>query len=325
MVQMGTPMMLPVTRAFARFWVVWMFPILLVSGQLPAAGAAEPASMPSPYVPTHGTPLKTSMRLVHDRPGHKQYRVEFNGIKGDRVPAYLYVPKSAEKKHPAVLLQYGSGGHKDSGYIVQIGRFFADHGFIVLTIDSPGKGERAPRVKHWYDSLDLDRGRALFVQYLGDYSRAVDYLVSLPDVDPGRIGYVGISWGAITGITYVAHDPRIRAMAALVAGGDVVHHLPIRVSDDFKKELAQLDPVNHIALIAPRPLLLINVKHDELIPHACAEALHRAAGKGSRVVWLDTDHNFRNLDRIKVAQSVADFLRQSMPLSQRTGPAQGTR
>ncbi|HZU35932.1 MAG TPA: dienelactone hydrolase family protein [Gemmataceae bacterium] len=289
-----------------------IFPGLLVVTATGRVGATDATPVVSPYTPAHTAPLKPSERLVRVMPGHQQFRVEFNGIKQDRVPAFLYIPKQRTGKCPAVLLQYGSGGNKGSGYIVQIGRYFADRGFVVLTIDSPGKGERAPKVRHWYDALNLKRGHDLFIQYLGDYSRAIDYLATRPEVDTKRIGYVGISWGAITGITFVAHDSRIRATASLVGGGDVVHHLPIKLADDFKKELERLDPVNHIALIAPRPLLLINVTHDQLIPRACAEALHHAAGKGAKIVWLDTDHYFHNLDRMKVAQSVVDFLRQNM-------------
>jgi len=268
----------------------------------------------APYKPDHAAPLKATTHLLFENEHHKQFRVEFNGIKADRVPGFLYVPRAGSGKFPAVVLQYGSGGNKASGYIVQIGRFFADRGFVVLTIDAPRRGERAPKEKHWYDLLDFERGHDAFVQYLGDYSRAVDYLESRPDVNARDICFVGISWGAITGITYVAHDPRIRAMVSLVGGGDVLPHLPPKLPDKVKDAVRELDPVNHVGQIAPRPLLLINVKHDRLIPRSCAEALHRAAGKGSRVLWLDSDHNFRNQDRAKLAQSVVDFLQQALAL-----------
>src|SRR5205823_6316971 len=99
---------------------------------------------------------------------------------------------------PAVLLQYGSGGNKNTNYIVALGRQFVEHGYVVLTIDVPGRGERKekPAERRMFD------GR--FAETFGDYSRAIDYLCSRPDVDAGRVAYAGISWGAITGITFAA-------------------------------------------------------------------------------------------------------------------------
>jgi dienelactone hydrolase len=279
-------------------------------------GPARAANVPpagTPYAVAHDAPLKATAALVRDADSYKQVRVEFNGIGGDRVPAFLYLPKQGPAKHPAVLLQYGSGGTKKTDYIVRIGELFVRHGFVVLTIDAPERGERAPKVKPKNSWLDFDRAQKLFVQYLGDDSRAVDYLLTRPDVDRGRVGFVGISWGAITGITFVAHDPRVKAMASLVGGGDLLARLPLRLTKEAQQTVHRLDPVNNVALIAPRPLLLINVTKDRLIPRAAAEALHKAAGKGAKVVWMETDHNFRGQDRTKIAESVIRFLDEGMP------------
>ncbi|HEV3257110.1 MAG TPA: acetylxylan esterase [Gemmataceae bacterium] len=286
--------------------------VLAFTGPLgPAwAGEAKPAV---PYAVAHDAPLKATEKLVKDADDLKQFRVEFNGIKGDRVPAFLYVPKKGKPRRPAVLLQYGSGGNKSTGYITTLGHQFAARGFVVLTIDAPGRGERAPKQKKRFAWLDFDHERQVFVQYLGDDSRAVDYLMSRPDVDPRRLAFVGISWGAITGIPFVAHDPRVKAMASMVGGGDVLSVLPPKMPDKVRQAIKPLDPVNTVSLIAPRPLLLLNVTRDQLIPRACAEALHKAAGKGAKVVWLDTDHYFHGQDRGKIADSVIDFLLEHLP------------
>ena len=54
-------------------------------------------------------------------------------------------------KHPAVLLQYGTGGNKSTNYITELGRQFVARGFVVLTIDVPNRGER--RGEGWQLSL----------------------------------------------------------------------------------------------------------------------------------------------------------------------------
>src|SRR5882724_3752522 len=125
--------------------------VLLVAPMLAAAPATQP--VPPPYPTAHDAPLDAT-----ERPGPKklnyidaeryaQYRVEFNGIRGDRVPGYFYLPAEHGRaevghKRPAVLLQYGSGGNKGTDYIVALGQQFVEHGFAVLTIDVPNRGER---------------------------------------------------------------------------------------------------------------------------------------------------------------------------------------
>jgi dienelactone hydrolase len=288
--------------------------------------ADDSAPIARPYQTAHDAPLDAKSDLIADEDGFRQFRVEFAGIKGDRVPAFLYVPKSDAPKHPAVLLQYGSGGHKGVDYIVQLGRQFVAHGFVVLTIDSPGRGERkAKDGKKHTDWLFSNDGRDQFVQYLGDYSRAVDYLVSRDNVDRERIGYVGISWGAITGVTFVAHDPRVKAMGSMVGGGNFLG-LAGAFANGNKSDAANdngerkekpiaIDPVQHVGRIAPRPLLMLNVTKDQLVPRPFAEALHKAAGEGSKVVWLETDHYFTGVDRDEMGESVIKFMAESLKLN----------
>jgi dienelactone hydrolase len=284
----------------------------------PADDREEIARIVCPYRTCPDLPLDPKREVSEEMEDHTRYRVEFNGIKGDRIPAFLYVPKSDAGKKPAVLLQYGSGGDKKVDYIVSMGRQFVARGFIVLTIDSPGRGERkspqTPKrsVADWLFSND---GREVFLQYCGDYSRAVDYLISRPDVDAERIGYVGISWGAITGVTYVAHDPRIKAMGSMIGGGSFLNlagAAAIPENSDKNDKPVSIDPASHVGQIAPRPLLLLNVTKDQLVPRQFADALHNAAGPGAKKVWLDTDHYFNGVDRHAVGESVIDFLEEHL-------------
>lgn len=280
------------------------------------APATRPSTHPSetPYPVAHDAPLRPTRRLLYEEKDHRRYRVEFAGIQGDRVPAYLYVPKDGKRTHPAVLLQYGSGGNKDTFYIVALGKQFVARGFVVLTIDVPNRGER--RVRDPNDTrgfwVRLLAGSGTLRQTMGDYSRAIDYLMSLPEVDHDRVGYAGISLGAITGIPFVAHDDRIRAMASIVGGGNFLGALKVPIAPDVQAIAEQIDPVYHVALIAPRPLLLLNVTHDQLVPRFYAESLHQAAGEQAKKLWLDTDHFFNGVDRFKVLDTVIDFMEQSL-------------
>lgn len=289
-----------------------MFFVACAATLLAAADAGDTSSLARPPYPVaHDAPLAARQRLVERGGQHERYRVEFNGIRGDRVPGYLYTPVHHPARHPAVLLQYGSGANKDTKYIVTLGRRFADRGFVVLTIDSALRGERAPKHAGPLARLATQFDRDTFVQYCGDYSRAVDYLDTRPDVDPGRIAYVGISWGAITGITFSAYDPRIKVVVSMVGGGGFLGKI---VGGTHAEEVTrELDPVNQVHLIPPRPLLLVNATHDRMIARPYAEALHRAAGPTAKIVWVDTDHEFQGADREKVAETVIQFVEENLP------------
>ncbi len=278
------------------------FPIL----QPPPASSNPVAKRP--YETASAKPLDAKVEIASEADNHTQFRVEFNGIKGDRVPAFLYVPKrKANTPLPAILLQYGSGGNKKSDYIVQIGKQFVSRGFIVLTIDSPNCGERRDKDRN-VSPLGL-LGAAQVMHNCGDYSRAIDYLCSRNDIDSERIGYVGVSWGAITGITYCAYDARIKVVGSMVGGGNFVGLWSPKLADKIAKEGSKSsDPVYHVARIAPRPLMFLNVTKDQLILKSWAESLHKAAGENAKVVWLDTDHYFRGLDRAMICESVIDFM-----------------
>jgi dienelactone hydrolase len=286
---------------------------------------ARGADATIPFAVDHDAPLEPAERVESETDAYTRLRVEFNGIRKDRVSAFLYLPKSKQSAttRPAVLLQYGIGGSKKTNYIVALGEQCAARGFVVLTIDAPMKGERKPPrdKRRLLDSFG-EQGR--FPWYLGDYSRAIDYLVTRPEVDRDRVGYVGISWGAITGITFVAHEPRVRAMASICAGGNFLGTLDrATVTEESKRAAQRIDPVYHVAQIAPRPLLLLNVTHDQLVPQFYAEALHKAAGDAPSVTkqWIDSDHFFNGVDRLAVMARVVDFMQKSLAQPAPSPPA----
>ena len=274
--------------------------VLMMSGGV----AAESKVLVPPYPIAHDKPLDATEVVKDEFEDHTRYRVEFNGIGGGRAPAYLYVPKDSREKHAGVLLQYGSGGNKNTNYIVLIARRFVKKGFVVLTIDVPGRGERKAEKQGMMDGK--------VIETLGDYSRAVDYLVSRKDVDAERIAYCGISWGAITGLTFAAHDERIKVMVSLVGGGGFLGLVPGQIDEETRKSVQAWDPVFHVAKLAPRPLLLLNVTKDQLVPRALADALHKAAPEYAKRVWLETDHFFNGLNREDVADEVGKFIEESL-------------
>jgi hypothetical protein len=91
-----------------------------------AASGEEIAPPARPYAVDHDAPLAAEERVVEKAAGYTKFHVTFNGIRKDRVPGFLYVPVDGQAKRPAVLLQYGSGGHKGTFYIVALAQQFLE-------------------------------------------------------------------------------------------------------------------------------------------------------------------------------------------------------
>ena len=142
----------------------------------------------------------------------------------------------------------------------------------------------------------------------GDLAGVVAYLLSRPDVDPARLGGLGYSMGAAALILAAAERPEIGAVvadssfAALsdVAGPALRAYLPRplrplrRLVGPVARRAAErlsgvpvaaVRPVDAIARIAPRPILLIHGAADTLVPPPEALRLYVAAGE-PKDLWL---------------------------------------
>ena len=122
----------------------------------------------------------------------------------------------------------------------------------------------------------------------------MDYLQSRPDIDGGKIGYLGFSQGAMLGSVVVGVEARVNAFCLAVPGGgfvDIVKHIdqypvlkahwPIQTTPDVMARIEDItnvtDPIHFIGRIGPRPLLIIVAKYDEIIPPEASTALIKAA------------------------------------------------
>lgn len=285
----------------------------LIQLSLLGLGFVPASSVEPPYRVDHAAPLSATEKPLEENEKFSLVRVEFNGIAGDRVPGHLYLPKGKSGRLPAVLVQHGIGDKKQSEYIVQTCRLLAAQGVVALAIDAPDRGERRVNGKKSASILDPGAVQEWFRQHCGDYSRAFDFLAARADVDKERCGYIGFSWGAITGITYAAHDARVKALASIGGGGNLVGYLGLPATPGAEgKTPPSLDPAHNIGAFAPRPVLMVNAKRDTIILAPFAQALHKAAGEGSKVEWYDTDHYFGGVDREKILQGIVDFMKTKL-------------
>lgn len=142
--------------------------------------------------------------------------------------------------------------------------------------------------------------------HVWDEMRTVDYLVGRPDVDPARIGCVGLSGGGFRTAMAIAADPRIRAACVTGWMTEFAHQLRNHLRHTwmvFTPGLhGALDLPDAAALHAPGALLVQQCRRDTLYPLAGMQAavdklarIYAKAGLAERFrgTFYDDTHSFR--------------------------------
>ena len=261
-----------------------------------------------PPAPVNG--FEAKVLYEEQREGYKARKLEIRLSRYYTVPAYLLIP-DGKGPFPAVNVLHDHGAHlfigkekvirplacEDSVVIndaeawVQnyedqyFGDYLAQHGFVVFSSDAPMWGERGQKEGPRRDKYDMIAGNMMmygidlsaYMTY--DDIRATDYLASLPEVDPKRIGCTGWSMGAYRTWMLSALSDRIKAGAAVCWMVTTDEQLTFRYKRTENGGFANCLPglrrwldYPHIASIAcPKPMLFINGSQDKLFPVAGAQ------------------------------------------------------
>jgi len=245
-------------------------------------------------LPDYNGPLNARVTGRIERSHYSIEKVIFESLPEFYVTADLYLPKEGGK-HPGVLMPMG---HWEQGKLAAqpMAANLAMKGFVVLAYDPVGQGERQQAYdrrieaslvggatdQHFQAGAQSILAGENFARYrIWDAKRALDYLLSRPEVESEKIGCTGCSGGG-TLTTYIsALDPRIKVAAPacyinswrqLFAGptGDSEQSFPFFLSSG-------LDVADYIELFAPKPWL-INSTIGDFFPiegarHAYQEAL----------------------------------------------------
>ncbi len=144
---------------------------------------------------------------------------------GDRVTAYVCVPKNLTAPAPAIFCHHqhnrefdigksevvGLMGNPDQAYASEL----AERGYITFAPDAIAFEERnwaSPGSSEWHElAVRLIQGKTLMAKVLFDAMRGIDYLISRDDVDSERIGFLGHSYGGRMALWLPAFDSRIKA------------------------------------------------------------------------------------------------------------------
>jgi dienelactone hydrolase len=282
--------------------------------------------------PKEKVPLDPKVLGEVDCGGYVRRKVSIQVQPGDRMPAYLLIPKKHNGRVPAIVCFYGttSGAGKDTtvglsggkpGTPPERNRAFAvdmvEAGFVALAADYLRDGERIKPGRRPYDTTDFYKqfpDWSIHGKDAWDTMRAIDYLKTLDCVDPDRIGMVGHSYGGHSTIFATALEPRIKAAWANGPVSDFRHHglhWAVPKGSGASQSLPAMRPFvldqtlpipvtfyEWTALIAPRPLAVGQAVGErrpmEEENYAAVRQVYQALGAADRVnyVWYPGDHDF---------------------------------
>ncbi len=175
------------------------------------------------------TPLNANVTGVLKRDKFRVEKIIFESQPQYYVTAAMYIPNNLEGKAPAILYTCGHAGLGFRSPVYQkVCINLVRKGFVVLAIDPVSQGERMQYLdtvsnkslvgsgsgEHAYEGGQCFMiGSSLAKYMIWDGIRAVDYLVSRPEVDANRIGVTGRSGGGTQSSYIAAFDNRIKVVA----------------------------------------------------------------------------------------------------------------
>jgi len=153
-------------------------------------------------------------------------KIEFSAEKGERIRAYLLIPKSLKGKTPAIYCHHQHAGNWDLGKKEVVGlagdrnqayaHELAKLGYITFAPDAIAFEERKwDENGRWVNYFELSsrlvQGKTLLAKCIHDISAGIDYLQSRKEVDKKRIGFIGHSYGGRMALWAPVFEKRIKA------------------------------------------------------------------------------------------------------------------
>jgi hypothetical protein len=269
-------------------------PIPPATGRLHRDSAARRAELYALLgdLPDRARPIRAEKRGEQTTADYvlESWVLDLNGL--EPVPALVARPLGLRGRAPAVLFDHSHGG----GYTIGKKEFvegreylqptpyakaLTAEGYVALCIDHWCFGERAHETELETVKAMLWQGRVLWGMMVYDSIRALDWLSARADVDPARVGTLGMSMGSTMAQWLAALDERVKATVDIcclteyhtllavkgLKGHGIFYYVP-----GLLKHFTASD-VN--ALIAPRAHLGLAGLRDPLTPVAGLDIIDR--------------------------------------------------
>jgi dienelactone hydrolase len=221
-------------------------------------------------------------------------------LKQNEYTLYYYQPKGRGPFPGVVILPITRGDYYTQNFAV----YLAERGYACLRFES---------TRNFTDDSHktLESAEQLLRHYVIDVRRSIDWLASQEEVDPQRLGIMGISLGAIVASVGMEVDPRIQAGVFLLGGANlagiidtseenslikfrrrVLQHEALdsqKFRETATRVLKPVDPLTYANRLDSRRILMINGYFDQVIRREYVKAFWEAAGR-PELVFIPTGH-----------------------------------
>ena len=266
-----------------------------------------------------------------ERDDYTVEKVYFESYPGFFCTGNLYRPRGKDGPFPAIVSPHG---HWARGRLENIERGsipgrcinFAKQGYIIFSYDMVGYNDSGQQVDHRSfpnGESEAIWGISLLGLQLQNAIRSIDFLQTLPDVDPDRIACTGASGGGTQTFMLMAIDDRIKVSApvnmisAHMQGGCLCENAPNLRLDFSNIEIG--------AMMAPRPLLLVSATGDWTkdtpdVEYPAIRSIYQHFGATDKIhqVQIDAEHNYNKASREAVYQWFAKWLLENQDSSELT-------
>ncbi len=230
--------------------------------------------------------------------------VRFPARDGTSIPAWLYLPKG-EGKRPVVVSWHGGPESQERPTFQPVAQLLVQGGIAVLIPNVRGSSGYGKAYLAMDDGVRREEA-------LGDIGATLDWIASRPDLDAGRVGVFGGSYGGYMVLATAAfHPSRIRSAVDVVGISSIPTFL--ESTAPYRRDLRRaeygderdpavravqerISPLNRVGDISAS-LYVIQGKNDPRVPQSEAEQIVAAVqGKGKEVWYLlalDEGHGFQ--------------------------------
>lgn len=255
-----------------------------------------------------GDKLAEAVRLVSDTGLEVSFRVIRNADPGARLPVLLVL-----------------GGHRTGQDAVDL---FGDvDGRAIAGMDYPYDGPE--KVRGFVNTARaIPLARQAILDTVPAVSLVLDWMLAQAWVDPERIIIVGASLGVPFAAAAAAREPRLDGAILVHGAADNRLWLEVQVARRIENRLLHyplstilnwlaygpvFDTSRYVAMISPRPVVIVAAKEDERTPAGQSELLFNSAGEPKRLRYTDGLHIQPNrpdivADLLKIADEELAFL-----------------
>ena len=230
-------------------------------------------------------------------------------FEGAMIPGILRRPRGVASP-PLVLMVPGLDSVKEELFAME--NDFLKRGMATLSVDGPGQGEN-------------ERRFPIRPDWSGVVTAILDGLHGRADVDPSRVGLMGISMGGIYGPFAAVKEKRLRALVALAGPYDLSECWPAlnpltRGGYTFythsKDEAEAFEKAKRLSLHGvidkvDCPILIIHGAKDRLFPPEQAERIAREAKHATLLMYPEGNHVCNNIT-YKYRPAMADWMRDRL-------------